>query len=249
MTRLLSTLQWDVRSQVRQGIYLATLVVIGIWVATLAALPREAVAWLLPFAIFMDLSVFGLYFMADILYLEKSDGVLNAIVVTPLRRSEYLLAKLASLALLAVLATVIVVLAATLEVDSMAFGAVSMGAARQVNWLWLLIGVVMNSWLMVLIGFLLAVRYNNISEFLIPSLVFMMPSQLPLLDYFGIWTHWLIYLVPTQPTMILIEAGLRPVPTWQVVYALIYLAGAGALVWWLALAAFDRFVIRNERMG
>lgn len=232
MTRLWSTLGWDVRSQLRQGLYVAAGVVIVIWTALFWQLPASGVGWLLPFAVFMDLSVFGFYFMAAILYLEKGDGVLEALVVTPLRRGEYLAAKLVSLTLLAVVATVVVV---------------GLSYRGPVNWLMLLMGVVMNSWVMVLTGFVVAARYNGISEFLIPSMIWMVPTQLPLLDFFGIWQSPLIYVIPTQPTMLLIAGAFAPIAPWQLVYAVAYLVVAALVVTWLALRTFDRFVVQAQR--
>ncbi len=127
-----------------------------------------------------------------------------------------------SLTLLAVLSTAGVVL--------IAYGP---GA----NWLPLLIGVALNSWMMTLYGFWLAARYASISEFVAPSLLYFVPTQLPLLAHFGIWMGWPLYLVPTQATMLLIEAGFRPIAPWQWGYAVVYLALAGAVTWRMARRA------------
>ena len=63
MTRLWSSLQWDVRTQLRQGLYYAAIYIVVVWVIGLSLLPDSASEWLLPFAVFMDLSVFGVYFI------------------------------------------------------------------------------------------------------------------------------------------------------------------------------------------
>jgi fluoroquinolone transport system permease protein len=232
MSRLWSTVRWEIRGQFRQGIYYAALYVAVVWIVALWLLPPAATDWLLPFAIFMDLSVFGVYFMAALLFLEKGERVLEALVVTPLRRHEYLGAKLLSLTLLALLGTLAVV---------------AIHAASVANWLWLLVGVLLNSWILVLIGFSLAVRFNSISDFLIPSMLLLFPTQLPLLGYFGVWESWLLYLIPTQPAMLLIEAAFRPLAMWQLLYAFLYGALAGVVSSWVALRSFDEFIVRRER--
>lgn len=224
-----STLLWDIRLQYRQGMYFAAIFVILLWWSLLSLLPQEGKALFLPFALFMDLSVFGFYFMAGILFLERGERVLEAIVVTPLPRYGYLLTKVISLTLLAIVMSAILVL-------------LLHGPA--VRWGLLLIGVALNSWLLTLFGFILAARYNGISDFLIPSIVFTAPSQLPLLYYFGIWDHWLIYLVPTQPVMLLIEGGFGPIADWQLLYSLVYLLVAGVVVTVWALRVYERFVVR-----
>ncbi len=104
MSRFAATLGWELRIQARQGIYYAAAVVVLVWVAVLFALPAAARALLLPFALFMDVSVFGVFLMAGMLFLEKGDRVLQALVVTPVPRGSYLLTKLASLTIVGTLA-------------------------------------------------------------------------------------------------------------------------------------------------
>lgn len=232
MMRLLaSTIVWDVRLQFRQGLYFAALFVIVLWWAILSFLPQAARELFVPFAVFMDLSVFGLYFMAGMLYLERGERVLEALVVTPMPRYGYLLAKVISLTVLAMVISALMVLAV--------YG-------PGVRWGILLSGVALNSWLLILIGFILAARYEGISEFLIPSMVFMAPSQLPLLYYFGIWDHWLLYLVPTQPAMLLIEAAFRTPGPGVLAYSFGYLSVAVVVVTIWAMRVYARFVVRQE---
>ena len=112
MNRLSSAMRWDLVNQWRQGFYVAAAFVVALWVLVLLALPGTVVDLLLPFIVFFDLSIFGFYFMAGMLFLEKGDGVLEALVVSPMRSWEYLSAKSATLALLAVLVSVAIVLMA-----------------------------------------------------------------------------------------------------------------------------------------
>jgi fluoroquinolone transport system permease protein len=232
MTRLMaSTILWDIRLQYRQGLYFAAVFVILLWWFLLSLLPPEARELFLPFAVFMDLSVFGFYFMAGILYLERGERVLEALVVTPMPRYGYLLAKVASLTLLAVVMSSILVL--------LLYG-------PGIDWGIFLIGVALNSWLLTLFGFILAARYNGIGDFLIPSMLYAAPSQLPLLYYFDIWDHWLIYLVPTQPTMLLIAGAFQSIAGWQLAYSLAYLLVAGIVLTVWSLRVYERFVVRAE---
>lgn len=231
MSRLPSLLRWDVTVQWRQGLYFAALFVVFIWGVVLTLLPPPARAVILPYGLFMDVSVIGLFFMAGALFLEKGDGVLAALVVTPLRRGEYLLSKLLSLTLLALLASVMVVLVAH---------------GWRLNWGLLLLGVGFNAWLMTLFGFWLASRYDGVSDFLVPSFIYMAPSQLPALLYFGVWDHWLLYLIPTNPGMLLMAAAFQPVAAWQLVYAVVYGLIWCIIVTWMAVRAYERFVVRSK---
>ena len=225
--KFLTMFRWDVTLQGRQGFYYAALVVTVLWCVVLLQLPLNGRLFLLPLVIFVDLSIFGFYFMAGLLYLEKGEGILEALAGTPLPRLTYLFSKVASLTLLATLIVVAVVL-------------VTYGVA--INWLALLAGVVLNSVILILIGFILAVRYRAISEFFIPSAIYLLPTQLPLLDYLGLWDGWPLYLIPTQATMLLIQAVFVPIAPWQYIYAFGYLFVTAVVVTRWALRAFDRFV-------
>ena len=74
----------------------------------------------------------------------------------------------------------------------------------------------------------------------------MVPFQLPMLDYFDVWRSPLIYLIPTQPTMLLMEAATRSIPRWELLYSFVYLALAIPVVTWTALRAYDRFVVQRS---
>ena len=57
----------------------------------------------------------------------------------------------------------------------------------------LLLGVTLNSWFLTMAGFILAVRFDSISDYILASVLFMIPFQIPLLDFFGVWENPLIY--------------------------------------------------------
>ena len=97
-----------------------------------------------------------------------------------------------------------------------------------------------------LVGFILAARFDSVTDFLLPSIVYMIPSQMPALWYFDIWDHWLLYLVPTMPTMLLLAGSFQPIAGRQIVYSFLYLLLACAGVTWLARRSFARFVVRGE---
>lgn len=231
MTRFFSIANWDFRLQFRQGIFYAAVFVTVLWIILLRQLPDTGMRYLLPAAVYIELSVFGFYFMAGILYLEKGDGVLEALVITPLTTGEYLLSKVATLTLVAVVMSVAVLLGVQ---------------ATGVDWLIYVVSVMANSWMLIMIGFIIAARYDAINEFLIPSILFMIPAQFPLLDYFDIWRSWLTYIILTQPTMLLMKATFEPLAPWQYVYAFAYVLITNIVVTWWANRTFKHFIIRKE---
>lgn len=231
MTRLVSTLRWDFLMQFRQGILYAAIWVMAVWAILLWQIPAVGLQPILVSILFLDLSIFGFFFMAGLFYLEKADRVLEGLVVSPMQNWEYLTSKVITLTLLTVAVAVMVV---AVTYDLLA-----------VNWLWLILGVALMAAPITLFGFVLAARYDGMNEYLPPALFFLLIMQLPLIHYFQIWPSWLFYLVPSQPGMILLQAAFDAVDTWELLYAVLYalvLTGL-AMVW--ALRTFERAVVRR----
>ncbi len=234
MNRLLSALRWEVLVQFRQNIFYAALFVTVLWSAVLFQVPDAGIVPVLVSVLFLDLSIFGFFFMAALYYLEKGDRVLEGLVVTPLRVAEYLTAKIGVLTALSVLVGAVVTL--------VVYG-------FSINWGWYLLAVVGMSVPISLLGFVLAARYNGINEFLVPGVFFLLVMQLPLLGYLGIWDNPLLYLVPSQPGMILLEAAFSAVPLWEIGYALLYLAALILVGWRWAEQTFVRVIARQVGNG
>jgi len=230
MSVLWSTLRWDWRLQWRQGLFAAAGVVLVIWVVLFSQMNATLTRYLLPVMLYIDLSVFGFFFMAGLLYLEKGEGVLTALVVTPLQSWHYLVARLITLTGLGLAVSVLIV---------------ALVARGAVNWPILLGALTLNSLLFLLLSFNLAARYDAINEFLIPAVWLLGAAQLPFFDSFGIWQGWPLYLLPFQASLLLIRGAFEPLALWQWGYALGYVGLCIAAGYGWALRTFDRFVVRG----
>lgn len=230
MSLLWSTMRWDWRLQWRQGVFYAAGFVLILWVAIFNQLNEILTHYLLPVMLYIDLSVFGFFFMAGLLYLEKGEGVLTALVVTPLRSWCYIVARLTTLTVTGLLVSV---------------GVVALVGRGPVNWPILLGALTLNSLLFMLFSFNLAARYDAINEFLIPAVWLLGVAQLPFFDSFGIWSGWPLYLLPFQASLLLVRGAFEPLAGWQWLYALGYVGVCIGVGYWWALRTFDRFVVRG----
>lgn len=231
MKRFASTLYWDIIRQYRNGFYLVSACVVALMALALRQI--DGVDWSIwwPPLLLENLVINAFYFMAGIVLLEKSEGVLEAQIVTPLRDHEYLLAKVVSLFVLSAIESLVLILI----VSGPAF-----------DWFWMLLGIAGFVALYALYGFFVVARYDSITEFLMPSALWTLGFSLPLLSYFDLWQHWSLYLHPLQAPLLLIQAAYTPLPVWQMVYAILYTAlwvGIGAIA---GQRAFYRFVITKE---
>ena len=153
MTRLTSTMQWDVRLQWRNGFYYAAIAVVVMWLLIASQIPDETLIWLLPMMLMGNMVIGTFYFMGGLVLLEKDEGSLEARVTTPLRPTEYLGSKVLTLTGLAVLESSLVTIAYV---------------GLQANWLLLLAGVVETAVFFCLVGFIVVVRYDSVNEYLLP---------------------------------------------------------------------------------
>ena len=235
MKRLLATIRTDLRLQLRNGFYIAAAFVVVVLVILMRQLPEASRSLGLPMLIFGNLLINGFFFMAGLVLLEKGEGTLEAQVVTPLRTGEYLASKVIALTLLSLVESALMVL---LTVGS------------SVSWPALLAGVVLMTPLLALAGFLLVSRYDTLNEFMFPAVGAVAVLSLPLLPALGLFGDVLdgawVYVMPVEPSWLLLQAAVAPVEPWQAIYALlagVLWVGIGFM---LAQRAFYRFVIMKQ---
>jgi fluoroquinolone transport system permease protein len=233
MNRLLSTLRWDMVIQYRHGFYFASAFFVVVWVALLSQLPPDSgldLARLIPALMLLNLIITTFYYMGALVLLEKADGALVGMVVSPLRDYEYLAAKTGSLTLLGLAESLLIVVAV---------------ARSPLNWGFLVGGATLLGCFYTLIGFVAIVGYDSINEYLMPSVPFVILLILPVIDHLGLWQSPLFYLHPVQPMLVLMRGAFAALEPWEVVYG-----SVGSLAWlgialYSAQRRFDHFVVRT----
>lgn len=231
---VLEMLRWDVRLQARYGIYpvyavLTLLFVVGLRVVD-PALRIDATILLIA----VDPAVLGFYFIAVLVLYEKDEGVLSALVVSPLGDVGYLLSKTLSLSILATGASLIV-----------AVSSHGISARTPI----LLVGVGLSASLFVLIGFVAVSRFDSINEYFLSAALWGAVLFAPILGYLDLFDTDLFYLLPAGPLLVTVEAGLRPVEPWTVGYSVCYLLVANWVAFRWARRSFDRNVVRGGDPG
>jgi fluoroquinolone transport system permease protein len=231
VSRFVATLRNDVRLQLRYGFYVAGAFVAAIWIAVLSQLPRDGVRVALPAFLFVNGLTTTFFFVAGLVLFEKREGVLEALVVTPLREDEYLAAKVTTLTLLATIEGVAIVL---------------LGWGTDLRLAPIVLGSLIVGMLYTLFGFLVVFRYDSINEFLLPGSLFMGVVQLPVASSFGVWDAPYFWLWPTKGALLLFQAGFAPLGAREWAYALLYSGLWIAVLVGFVRRAFRRFVVRGE---
>ncbi len=237
MTRLLTAIRTDVIVQLRTNLY-----VVGIGAAIIVAV---AMAWLstperlpayMPTLLLLVVGGTTLLYVGAIMLFEKDEGTLSATLVSPLRSSEYLWSKVLSLTALATLESVVMIGGATLI---MSFSV----DVTLPNIPILLVGIIGIGVLYTLIGIIIIVRLDAITDFLILMGLVATVLQLPFLYFLGWVEHPLLLVIPTSAPTVIMQGAYRALSAGEWLYAIGYTAAllVGLTVW--AQRAFHRHLV------
>jgi fluoroquinolone transport system permease protein len=200
----------DARLQWRHGFYAAYLLVTASYIATLRLTPLGSYPRVVPFLVFSDPAVFGFFFAGALVILERDDGMMQSLFVTPLGVGEYIVAKVLSLATIAV-------------VTSLAIAAGAVGPRFDAAML--TIGVALTASLIVQIGLALAARFATINRFMLGGSAATMILVAPLLRFAGVADWPWVVALPTHASLVLIAGAFDVSPAlsavvWSVAWLL-----------------------------
>lgn len=237
MTRLQSAIMTDVTVQLRNKLY-----TIGISVGVLVAIalgqlvkPSYLQLWV-PSLMLLVVGGSTLLYVSGMIIFEKDEGTLNAIIVSPLRISEYLWAKIITLTALATIES-IVMIGGTMLILSWSYD------LTWPNIPLLLVGIIAIGIIYTLIGIILIVRFESITDYLLPMAALAVPLQIPVLYFLGLVEHPIFLIVPTSAPTILMYGAYTSLESWQWVYGLGYTTLLiGGLAFW-AYRAFQKHII------
>ena len=237
MTRLLATMKTDVRVQYRNRLYS-----IGIFVGAIIAIGLSQLAnpdqlfVIVPVLMLIVVGGTTMLYVAAMIIFERDEGTMNALIASPLRTSEYLWSKIITLTVLATLEAIVMIGGATLIMrwsDAVSWPNIPL----------LLVGIVGIGVIYTLIGIILIVRYDKMTDFLLPMAFVAIVLQLPFLHFLGLVVHPVFLVIPTSAPTMLMQGAYVSLTPWQWVYASVYPAALILLLAMWAYRAFDKHVV------
>ena len=177
---MLTIFKYDINVQLRSGYWTVYGIIGIIYILVLVNLPiniRDKVAI---FCILSDTSVLGLIIVGAIVLLEKQQGVLMSLSVTPLKLNTYLFSKVLSLTLLSVIVSSLIWI-------------IPLWSFR--GYLIILTGVILSSMIHIMFGLGFSAGANSFNQFVARVILGSMLLALPVLPMFLVpKTGWLIVL-------------------------------------------------------
>lgn len=226
MTRLAATLRTDVRVQLRNGFYLASAFVVVCSIVLLRWLPQDVAALLLPVVLLENILINTFYFVSALILLERNEGTLSALSVTPLRGDEYLASKVITLTALSLVESLVIATAV---------------AGFDGRLLTMALGIALGSIFFCLSGVALIVHYDSINEFIMPSVLYTAVLSLPILGYFGVGAREWYLLHPIQGSLELMQMQTPHIPA-RLAYSVGY-----PLLWLVPIFLWSRRALRRLR--
>ncbi len=176
--RFLNLLKNEFRFAVKYGILLLYVILTVFYVVLLSAIPEKAITITGAILIFTDPAAMGLFFMGAVMLLEKSQRVNHALSVTPIKISEYIMAKSLSLLIVGTAAAIII------------------GCAAGANIIGVFLAVVFSSLLFSICAIIVAVKTESLNSFMLGTTPFEIVICLPAILYlFGVLKSdlWVIH--------------------------------------------------------
>ena len=229
--RLREAIKADMLFQFKQGFYFVYVFVAVMYLVLLSFLPEKIFLIATPLVVFSDPSVLGLFFIGGIILLEKGQGVLNVLVVSPLRTTEYVLAKVISLGFISVLAAAAITL---------------FSGYQQVNWVFLIASAFLTSAIFTFAGIMINAGCNTVNQYLLKTIPWMLLLTLPCLSLLGFPGSWLFAPVPSVAALRLMLGAYMGIGLAEAFMWIVYLAGVNYLLLKWSVRIFENKVIFQD---
>ncbi|OEH85093.1 ABC transporter [Desulfuribacillus stibiiarsenatis] len=215
----------DVVFQWRQGFYYVYVFITLLYILIISQLPTEVARFVVPLVVYSDPSMIGFFFVGGIVMLEKLQGVLQYISVTPLRAREYLLAKVISLTFLAEVA---------------GFAIAFLTSPVKFNWFVLALGIGLTSIFFTLFGFMLAVESQSINHYFLKVVPYILVLIVPCILMFIFPRVWILNIIPSVTGLKLVYGAFHGISSSSLAFYSIFLFSINGMFLWYLEKDFEQ---------
>jgi fluoroquinolone transport system permease protein len=209
MKKLFQALLWDFLMEWRYGIIPVALFMTGAYSLSIYCLKSYLPPEIISLLLFSDPMVFGFIFAGAMILFEKDCNTLAALAVNPIGWWRYMAAK--ALTLTAIIVPIV-------------FGIIWFTVPHTFSALFpLLYGMIGTSFLFILLGIIGTGMVETFNQYMIIVPLFLIPLCIPLV---GLWANihpFLLWLIPTQATLHLLQSYYKETALSVFVYSYLYL--------------------------
>jgi len=234
MSNLKNMLKWEFTLLSRYKIIHISILSVILYFLTTQAIPDMDKPIFHTMLLFFDPAIIGIMFVGALVLFEKSENVLQALIITPMEVDDYILSKITSLTILSIISASIFV---TL---------LNIFSGIEVNIIFLVLGIILTSILLILLGFIIVSRVNSINEYLLAMVIAFIGLLFPpMLHLSGLYENVIFYLWPTQASFILFTGvfNAASLELWEIAYGILYQVIWIGLLYYLAKKAFYKHIV------
>ena len=225
MTKMLRFTWWQVKLLAKYQLLTVALAIAAIYLAILFFFKLLHTDLITSLFVFMDPTGLGFIFIGVIILFEKGDNTLDVQVVTPMKTGHYLWSKALALLVPAIICSSGIVFATKgFDFDALTF----------------YISLILTSLIFTFIGIAGVIRVNTFNQYMILIPLFMAPTALPLLNFFGLTDWKILFIIPTQSTLNLFTDSLSRNHTWFEIIDIAYLGLWTWLSYYIARKSFEK---------
>lgn len=232
MSKFLTLVQGELLRLKRYNLILASLFVSAIWVGILHFLDIENVTKLIPQLIFLDVTTMAMLLVGVTFIYEREEATIRSMLVSPISKGEYLLAKMVSNIIPSVLSLTI------MYMYSKIFKII------EINYFILLLAVILVAFFHSLIGLLLTYYSKDFTDLVMAIMKLFLVFLLPVvLVEFNIVSNEIfrkaVYILPTKSSLMVLMGTTGSVQDWDIIVSLIYLVFGSIILYYLVWKNFD----------
>ena len=152
LNRMITSLKADFLFQLKHGFYYVYIILALFYLIILSQFNTSIAKIILPIVIYTDPAVLGLFFIGGIVLLEKEQGILSLLYITPLRIWEYILSKLLTLTAISLLAGIAIAY---------------LSYSGEIHLFLLIIGIILTAICFTLLGFIIAIKAKSVNHYMV----------------------------------------------------------------------------------
>lgn len=213
----------------------ASLFVALFWIGFLYFVDDILINQLFAILIFTDASVMSIILVGAMMFFEKQEGTFRTLMVSPIRKSDYIFSKAVSI-VLSNLLTVVILFAFAYWIKGVELSLIGFVGA---------VGLV--GFFHALLGFWMSFYAKDFTSLIMRSSLYMIVLVLPviLVELQVIqmkWFDYLLFIIPTQASMNLLNAAAgMPQETWETWFSGGYLLTFTVIIFFITMKKFDVF--------
>lgn len=232
-------LMGEMQRMKKYNIPAASFVVSILWIVILHFIGIRDVSSIFPLLVFVDATTMSMLLVGVTMFFEKQEGTLKTLLVSPISKAEYILAK-----------SIANVISNLVTLFLMYLYAIFFKEIH-VNIVWLTLAVILIGLFHALIGFLLTYYSKDFTELLVGMFKYAFVLLLPVfLEQVGMITGGLVqkllYAIPTKASMVLLGASSGKGELWEVLLSTAYLLIGSVGLYRIVSKKFDEFAIKES---